>query len=237
MAIFENVLGLKGQNLVTVKHMCGLVGYVIFDYELNTNDYYLPQRRPRIWLLAYSKTALQSAGASAGEAHSFLANIMNTLGENNPCLSLDEVLLPETSPNVIEYLDECSSLQGPYGMGLGTQKVGWLEAYFSAGGLDAWLDRSARLFDMEDAELFPGVNVLTLRQCDTIQLKGVDKLPFSPAHIINVNHSLSWAGLSEGRSCAVVPNAQLSHTERCRSSWHQTKFIANKSIHSVYKFC
>ena len=46
-AVFENVLGLKGVNLNSVKQLCANAGYLCTTFELNTSDFFLPQSRPR----------------------------------------------------------------------------------------------------------------------------------------------------------------------------------------------
>jgi hypothetical protein len=173
-------------------------------------------------MLVYSIAALDSAGVSVGEARLFVTAMMDTLKANNRCLHLDECMLPETNTAIAQYLDGCSQVRGPYDQGFKHDR-GWLEKHMNLNGLDDWLDHSDKLFDDEDAVVFPGVNILTLRQCDIIQLKGVDTLPHSPASIINVNLSVTWAGRTEGKTCAVVPTAQLFHTERCRLPGHQAQ--------------
>ena len=47
MAMFENVLGLKGANLNSVIQLCENAGYLCTTCELNTLDFFLPQSRPR----------------------------------------------------------------------------------------------------------------------------------------------------------------------------------------------
>jgi site-specific DNA-cytosine methylase len=88
MVLLENVCGLKDRingsesQLADVLRTLESMGYVAGWTECNTMDYHLPQRRPRLWIWAFSRCGppvLPAAGSAAMRALTQPALVSNKI--------------------------------------------------------------------------------------------------------------------------------------------------------------
>ena len=247
--LLENVVNLavksKGQlksNLEALDAAMEEAGFVVLAFHLSPLDFGVPASRPRLWMPVVPRIALELAGYSnVGHFKVDMHNLMERL-VGFEVAPIDEYLLPDESPLISEYLQQCTVKRE-------VKEGNVLEAVLSAGGIitpavsgkrrsmtaassgralkwhkkheKAYNDSGrcwllANRFSLHQLEAFPGLSVLCDRQVEALDLAGVVSYPEAVARTVELKHNLDRVRPSSDIASCVLPGASMYLTHKCR---------------------
>lgn len=211
--ILENVLGLKGPNLCCALQCLSESGYIAHVEELCTLSFFLPQARRRIYICGLRRDLCHACGISEAYVHDQMAKMFAALQSGNACLSLDDVLLPDTHPAVQRYLDASSGKSHAK-----NDRDKWVGQHIESAGLESWLSAGVGCMDPELAEYFPGYNELSHRQLDMMQTLGLE-LPdreTGRVRIANISQTERFCTITENQAPTLTPGGYYLLLDRVR---------------------
>ena len=144
----------------------GLYGGARTYIEVNTIEFFLPQSRPRLYIMGVRADIV--AGIPARLVTQFLSGFVQRMSSNNDAdrLTMSDVLLPETHPAIMRWNANCTDKEAPDETLQPSKRLKWADQHMQRVGVDAWLDMRVH-YEPEMLDMFPGLKSLTVRQRDS----------------------------------------------------------------------
>ena len=212
----------------------------VFVARLDPKMFGVPISRQRVWILAIPAECFEGAELSFKEATMVAQDILERLmvGQTR---SIEDYLLPEHHPAIINMLHEARRLEVPKALkrqkvrdssSAGAKALSWPEQntiLFESKGLDWWV---SSVPPADTMEAWPGLKVLTYRQFDIIRLSGIDSFPDPEARQVDVSQGGTRArATSKQASCIVTFGGPIIYLgSRCRLI-HAFKEMHTQGIH------
>ena len=124
-----------------------------------------------------------------------LNELITMFKTNNPMCTFADVLLSETDPYVINFIENCRDAT------YDESKESWVMKHVEyVGGEEKWKDLVKEEEEDTMREVFPMYKILSPKARDAMLCKGITRLPDSKCRVVGIGSNLQFMHVVEDRS-------------------------------------
>ena len=192
----------------------------------------VPVRRDRLYILGIPLESFEKSSLTPMQATTMAQEILDSL-----CVSttrdLDDYLLPEDHPAIMQMKAAAATLDGPRAP---LRRGSWAESHarqMEEQGLDWWV---SPIPSNDILDLYPALKLLTYRQFDLLRLRGIT-FPDREGRSIDVSQAAARSRVRAKTLFAIVtPTSSIYLGSRCRTA-HGLEDLALQNIHYGDRQC